>query len=449
MKKNCLTGIALVGLIVNIACFPLPTFASQKDKTIKPPNIVLIVIDDLGYADLGIYGNKIHKTPNIDRLAKEGLMFTDFHSNGPVCSPTRAALMTGQYQQRTGIEHAIGFTRKEGMPLKKITIAEILAEKGYKSGVFGKWHLGHVELFGPNDQGFDESVTSNNTPDYHTHISRIGNYDWFINQKVEKEEGYLTDLVTKHSIRFIHKNKDQPFFLFVSHLAVHFPFQGPDDPPHRTEGNIWHETKYGPLPESQYRRAYKNMLEAVDESIGKIVLSLDEAKLRDNTLILIISDNGAYSWVGSNYPFRGQKGDLFEGGHRVPAITNWPGRIKAGGISDASTMTMDIAPTLVSIAGKKKLNDFLFDGIDLSPVLFSEEALPHRILFWRFNNPYDNTKAYAIRVGAWKYIEKEGENYLFNLNQDPTESNNLIDSYKNKASQLDKTYHEWLKNIEN
>jgi arylsulfatase A len=356
--------------------------------------------------------------------------------------------MTGQYQQRAGIEHAIGFTRDEGMPLEKITIAEILSKWGYKCGVFGKWHLGHVELFGPNDQGFDQSTVSNNTPDYHTHISRIGEYDWFTNQKIVKEQGYLTDLVTKHSIQFIGENKDQPFFLFISHLAVHFPFQGPGDPPHRTEGKMWHENKYGPLPESQYRRAYKEMLEAVDESIEKVVFTIDEAKLRDNTLIFITSDNGAYSWVGSNYPFRGQKGDLFEGGHRVPAIANWPGKITAASISNALTMTMDIAPTLVSITGKKKINDYSFDGIDLSPVLFNEEALPQRILFWRFNNPYENTKAYAIRDGTWKYIEKEGNNYLFNLDQDPTESNNLIDSYKNKAIQLENTYHKWLRNIE-
>jgi len=451
--KLILFRVLFTVIIANAEWFSSSISASQVGEikippSSSPPNIVLIVIDDLGYWDLGIYGNQIHQTPNIDRLAEEGMLFTDFHSNGPVCSPTRAALMTGQYQQRSGVEHAIGFTLEEGMPLQKNTIAELLREAGYESGVFGKWHLGHVSRYGPNDQGFEQSCVSNNTPDYHTHVSRVGRLDWFKNHEMENESGYLTDLVTDHSIRFIREKKDQPFFLFISHLAVHFPFQGPDDPPHRTLGKIWHDTKYGPLPESQYRRAYRDMLEAVDESVGKVVATLDEMKLRDETLIFIISDNGAYSWVGSNFPYRGQKGDLFEGGHRIPAIANWPGHIPAGSISDATTMTMDIAPTLVSITGLSHPEDQLFDGEDLSPVLFKKEDLGHRILFWRFNNPYDNTKAYAVRDGGWKYVVVEGKCYLFNLKQDNTESNNLIGAYPATADRLEKAYQKWLKNVE-
>jgi arylsulfatase A len=435
-------------------CFPSEVFAAEtndKDHQVSKasPNFILIVIDDLGYGDIGIYGNKNHLTPNIDKLAKEGLLLTDFHSNGSVCSPTRAALMTGQYQQRAGVEHAIGFNQEEGMPLEKITIAEMLRNKGYKSGVFGKWHLGHVNRFGPNDQGFDQSVVSNNTPDYHTHISREGEYDWYFNHEIAKEEGYLTDLVTKHSVRFIRENRDHPFFLFVSHPAVHFPFQGPDDPPHRTEGKTWHDSKYGPLPESQYRRAYRDMLEAVDLSVGKVVEALNETDQRGNTLIFITSDNGAYSWVGSNFPYRGQKGDLFEGGHRVPAIANWPGHIAAGSISDATTMTMDIAPTLLSLAGMPNPENVIFDGVDMSPVFLGNGDIPQRLLFWRFNNPYDETKSFAVRHSGWKYVETEDQKYLFYLNGDPTESNNIIDFYQNKASRLHAAYQKWIKNLEN
>lgn len=435
------------------SCFPSFVFAVKsngKDQlsSTSLPNFVLIVIDDLGYGDIGIYGNKIHHTPNIDRLAKEGLLLTDFHSNGSVCSPTRAALMTGQYQQRAGVEHAIGFNEEEGMPLEKITIAEMLRERGYKSAVFGKWHIGHVNHFGPNDQGFDHSVVSNNTPDYHSHISREGEYDWYVNQEIAKEPGYLTDLVTKHAVRFIHENSDHPFFLFVSHPAVHFPFQGPGDPPHRTEGKTWHDTKYGPLPESQYRRAYREMLEAVDQSIGKVIEALDEIDQRNNTLIFITSDNGAYSWVGSNFPYKGQKGDLFEGGHRVPAIVNWPGHIDAGRISDVTTMTMDIAPTLMSLAGVPNPDNVIFDGIDLSPVLLGNGDIPQRLLFWRFNNPYDHTKSFAVRDGGWKYVESDNNKYLYYLNSDPTENNNIIDYYQNKAFQLKAAYQKWIKNLE-
>lgn len=412
------------------------------------PNFILIVIDDLGYGDLGIYGNKMHKTPNIDKLAKEGLLLTDFHSNGSVCSPTRAALLTGQYQQRSGIEHAIGFNTAEGMPLEKITIAEMLKAGGYKSGVFGKWHVGHVKEYGPNYQGFDLSVVCNNTPDYHTHISRIGEYDWFLNHESEPEPGYLTDLVTKHSVSFIKTNRENPFFLFLSHPAVHFPFQGPNDPPHRTIGKTWHDTKYGPLPKSEYQKAYKDMLEAVDQNIGQIIETLENINLRNNTLIFITSDNGAYSWVGSNFPFRGQKGDLFEGGHRVPAIVNWPGSIEAGNISNETMMTMDIAPTLLALAGLPVPENVIFDGVDLSPAFLQNGAVPQRMLYWRFNNPYDKTKSFAIRDGFWKYIESDGSRYLFHLSGDPTESNNIINFYQNKASQLNAAYQKWIKQTE-
>src|SRR5690606_31367576 len=235
-----------------------PVYGAIPSCLPNPPNIVLIVIDDIGYNDLDIYGSQIDHMPNIDRLAREGMIFTDFHSNAPVCSPTRAAIMTGQYQQRSKVEHAIGFTMDEGMPLEKITIAETLKDAGYECGVFGKWHLGHVSIFGPNNQGFDGSVVSNNTPDYHTHVSRVGKLDWFKDHKPDDEPGYLTDLVTGHSIRFIKDNRDNPFFLFISHIAAHFPFQGPEDPSHRTLGKIWHESKYGPLTESQFRGAYKD-----------------------------------------------------------------------------------------------------------------------------------------------------------------------------------------------
>ena len=423
-----------------------PIHGSTIYGSSHPPNIVLIVIDDIGYNDLGIYGSKVHHTPNIDQLAKEGMIFTDFHSNAPVCSPTRAAIMTGQYQQRSNVEHAIGFTKDEGMPLEKITIAEILAEAGYHCGVFGKWHLGHVSIFGPNDQGFDQSVVSNNTSDYHTHVSREGQLDWFKNHELLEEPGYLTDLVTDHSVRFIKENRDEPFFLFVSHVAAHFPFQGPKDPPHRTIGEIWHDSKYGPLPESQYRRAYKDMLEEVDKSVGEVVRALDELGLRDNTLIFIISDNGAYSWVGSNYPYRGQKGDLFEGGQRIPAIANWPHHIPEHSVSDAITMTMDLAPTFASLANVEIPNDIAnqFDGEDLSGVLIHNQQFKDRILFWKFPNPYTDSYAYAVRQLSWKYIVKDGKRFLFNLGMDQTESNNLIEVYLDRADKMEAEYQKWL-----
>ena len=421
---------------------------NEKSNTGSPPNFVLILVDDLGYGDLGIYGNSDHHTPHMDALAREGMLFTDFYANAPVCSPTRAALMTGQYQQRSGVEHAIGFTMEEGMPLEKVTIAELLQDAGYVSGVFGKWHIGHVTLFGPNDQGFMHSRVSNNTPDYHTHISRVGEYDWYKDHEVKEESGYLTDLVTEHSVRFIHDKKEQPFFLFISHIAVHFPFQGPNDPAHRTPGKIWHHVRLGPLPESQYRRAYREMVESVDQSVGDVVSTLDELGLRENTLVFVTSDNGAYHWVGSNYPLRGQKGDLYEGGIRVPAFANWPGRIASGQISNVQATTMDLAPTFLSLACLSLANEQFFDGVDLKDVLFENADLPHRTLFWRFNNPYTDTRSYAVRDGGWKYLVFEDQRYLFQLDIDITESNNLLTRYPKEAERLEKAYRTWLDDVE-
>lgn len=426
----------------------------EPHSSLQPPNIVLVVIDDLGFGDLGCYGSELHETPNMDALAKGGMRFTDFHTNGPVCSPTRAALMTGQYQQRSGIESAIGFVTDEGVSQEKVMISEILAEKGYACGVVGKWHLGWVGAYGPNNQGFDISYCSNNSPDYHSHVSRNGKVDWYKDHQLHKESGYLTDLVTKHSRTFIEENRERPFFLFVSHPAIHFPFQGPTDPPFRTEGTLWHgneriiglvqpDSKYGPLPPERYKRAYKDMLESVDSSVGAIVETIDELGLRERTLIVVTSDNGAYSWVGSNGIYRGQKGDLFEGGHRVPGIFNWPGKIPVGSVSEETAITMDLAPTFVSLAGTPDTEKGAFDGTDISPVLFDRASLPPRTLFWRFNNSYTESHARAVRKGDWKFVLEEGQRYLFDLSKDPAERNNLASDYPERVEAMDAAFLEW------
>lgn len=420
----------------------------------RAPNIVLIVVDDLGYGDLGCYGSELHDTPNIDALAKGGMRFTDFHTNGPVCSPTRAAIMTGQYQQRSGIESAIGFVTDEGVSLEKVMFSEMLVEGGYACGLVGKWHLGWVGTFGPNDQGFDISYCSNNSPDYHSHVSRNGKVDWYKDHQLYKESGYLTDLVTKHSRSFIEENQEQPFFLFVSHPAIHFPFQGPADPPFRTEGKLWHgserivgqiqpDSKYGPLPPEEYKRAYKDMLESVDRSVGAIVGTIDELGLREDTLIVVTSDNGAYFWVGSNGIYRGQKGDLFEGGHRVPGIFNWPGKIPRDSVSEEITTTMDLAPTFVSVAGTTYSEKQAFDGMDISPVLFDQALLPPRTIFWRFNNSYTDSQARAVREGDWKFVLEGGQRYLFDLSEDPAERNNLASEYLERVETMDAAFLEW------
>lgn len=384
------------------------------------PNIVMILIDDMGYADLSCYGSKTIRTPNIDRLAADGMRFTDFHSNGAVCSPTRAAFLTGRYPQRSGIEAAIGFVRDEGVPLEATMVSEVLRAASYRTAVFGKWHVGHVAHFGPNDQGFDQSRCSNNNPDYHSHVSRDGNVDWYKDQKLADEPGYLVDIVTKHATRFIAENKARPFFLYVPHLAGHFPYQGRSDPPHRTTGRTWDgDDRYGPLSKGERKRAYREMIEAVDDSVRQIVGALESAGVRERTLIVVNSDNGGYLSVSDNGPYRGEKGDLFEGGHRVAAIANWPGRIKAGVTSAVTAMTADLMPTFISIAKAPHPAGLVLDGVDLSGVLFRGESLPERALYWR------DADEKAVRLGPWKLIVQENGTSLFNLERDPGEARDL------------------------
>ncbi len=342
--------------------------AAATDSGRPRPNVLLIVIDDLGYGDLGCYGSTRHRAPHLDRLAAGGMRFTDFHTNGAVCSPTRAALMTGQYQQRSGIEAAIGFTLEEGVPLAQTMLAEMLAPPGYRSGVFGKWHLGHVTRFGPNDQGFHESVCSNNSPDYHSHISRDGNHDWWHNQQPHREPGYLTDLVTRHT-------------------------------------------------------------------------RLEELGMRDRTLIFVTSDNGAYSWVGSNRPLRGQKAEMFEGGHRVPAIANWPGRIPAGTVSDATLMTMDLAPTVLALTGITAPQTLRFDGADLSGVWLRSERLPERTLFWRDDDER------AVRRGSWKLIKTAQQTQLFDLQRDLGEEHDVAPTHPAKVRELEQALAAWERDV--
>jgi len=251
------------------------------------PNIVFIMIDDLGYGDLGCYGSKDSYTPNIDLLAKEGLLLTDYHANGATCSPTRAALMTGRYQYRYGqrFEGPLSATRNDsiddGLPEEAYTIAEALKDNGYVTGMYGKWHLGAKPPLLPANQGFDDFVgLGYGDGDHFTHIDRLGNKDWWHNDSLKMEKGYSVDLITDHSIDFIKKNREAPFFLYVSHLAIHFPWQAPNDPPQRVEGRDYRNDKWGIIPNRKNVRPHvKEMIEAIDARVGGIIQTLKELKL--------------------------------------------------------------------------------------------------------------------------------------------------------------------------
>jgi len=413
----------------------------------EKPNVIIIMADDLGYGDIGCYGNTTIKTPNLDALAAGGMKFTDFHSNGAVCSPTRAALLTGQYQQRCGIEgviYAKGPARETGIPLQETTFAEVLKSAGYKTALFGKWHLGYNVKFNPTKQGFDEfrGYVSGNV-DYHSHIDGAGIEDWWKNDEKVPEEGYCTDLITKYAVRFIEENRNRPFCLYVPHECPHYPYQGRKDKADRSVGN--------PQPmlgsRSNRTKAYKEMIEAMDDGVGEIVRTVKRLGLERMTFIFFCSDNGA-TGPGSNKPLRAKKGTMWEGGHRVPAIASWPGKIKPGMITHETTMTMDIFPTMVAVAGTTIPKGLNFDGENLSPVLFDDNPLPERALFWRWRGQK------AVRKGPWKLVitkakrkNKEPVIELFNLKMDLGEQKNLKDTHSEKTRELTAELAKWEEEV--
>ena len=410
------------------------------------PNLVLIVADDLGYGDLGCYGSRLNRTPQIDALAAGGLRFTDFHSAGPMCSPTRAAMLTGLYQQRFGrlFDTAISGVRdrERGLPLAAVTIAEVLRERGYATACFGKWHLGYQSPFLPPSQGFDEFVgLASGDGDFHTHVDRSGNEDWWQGNRIRMEEGYTTELLTRHSIRFIEDHRDQPFFLYLPHLAIHFPWQGPDDPPQRQPGRSYHQDKWGLIPDrGNVAPHVKAMIEALDAGVGRVMSALRRNGLAENTLVIFTSDNGGYLTYGrefrnisSNGPWRGQKTQLYEGGHRVPAIFHWPGRIKPG-VTAATAHSVDLFPTLARLADHRSVKS---DGMDLTPLLFRGEAPPARRFFWRAGAKR------AVRDGEWKLVREGKEAELFNLTADPGEGRNLARLHPEKLRELERAWQDW------
>lgn len=416
------------------------------------PNIILILADDLGYGDLGCYGSHIQETPHIDQLAADGIRFTDFHSAGPMCTPTRAAMLTGLYQQRFGrdFDTALSGDYEYGLPQEAVTIAELLKPQGYATACIGKWHLGYRPPWLPPNQGFDlfRGLASGDG-DYHTHIDRSGNPDWWHNNQLESVEGYTTDLLTQFSVEFIRSHRHRPFFLYVPHLAIHFPWQGPNDPPHRRLGVNYDDDKWGVIPDrSNVVRHVRDMLTALDASVGAMIAELEKWSLRERTLVIFTSDNGGYLTydpdfknVSSNGPLRGQKTQLYEGGHRVPAIFSWPGTLQSR-ISEQVAHSIDILPTLASLAGLQP-EEFKTDGQNLLPHLTGGQNLKERMLFWRARQQS------AVRSGPWKLYRDDQRVELYDLQQDLSERHDLAAQYPQRIAEMIEAWQRWEESVSN
>ncbi len=461
MKTVSWTGIVSIVIVCHLSADQ-----GQVESKTRLPNIVLMVADDLGYADLGCYGNSKVVTPNIDRLAAEGMRFTDFHSNGAQCSPTRAALLTGRYQQRAGMDEVGGVLSDD-----TVVIAERLRdEAGYATGIFGKWHVsGHNRTLEeyrhrmPTDYGFDEfRGFMGGFIDPNNHHNSAGALDWWRDGWPVVEEGYSSRLLVDHVVRFIRESRDRPFFVYLAFSEPHFPYLTPEDPPYYKPGAAYPRagdpahSRLGPHDGSPaLQKVVHRMIHELDRGVGRVMDVLRDTGVRDDTLVFFVSDNGGYVYyqqfdvatqsfvnmprlnvgqISDNGPLRGQKAELYEGGHRVPAIASWPGRIPAGTATAEVGMTMDLYPTFLALAGLKTPpadDPLALDGVSLLPLLTRREPLPPRLLYWFFQHRE------AIRDGHWKLVRnKPASPELYNLEDDIAESVDLSGRQPELTSRL-------------
>ena len=385
------------------------------------PNFIFILADDLGYADLGCYGGRTNPSPVLDRLAAQGLKFTDGYANSPVCSPTRFALATGrwQYRLRGGNDEPIASRHRGsallGLPAGHPTLASLLRDAGYRTALVGKWHLGFHPHFGPLKSGYQEffGVMSGGV-DYFTHRDPAGMHDLYDGESEVERSGYLTDLLTERAVAFLEEQRGQPFLLSLHYTAPHWPWETrADEAEARRIKQIYHFDG-GSLA------TYAGMIRQMDEGIGRVLDALERIGAAEHTLVVFTSDNGGERFSDS-WPFKGGKMDLLEGGIRVPYIARWPARIAPGAVTAQLALTMDWTATILDAAGVAPHPEYPLDGTSLMPVLEAPAAPFERELYWRMK--YRNQK--AMRSGHWKWLCLEGHEFLYDLSIDARERANF------------------------
>ncbi len=393
-----------------------------ETATRRAPNIVFIMADDLGYADIGCYGRRELSTPNIDRIAARGVRLRHAYANSAVCSATRLALVTGRYQYRLplGLEEPLAGNRDIGLPPEHPTLPSLLKQAGYRTSLIGKWHLGYPPKFGPLRSGYDRFFgIRSGTADYYTHENTRKEHDLWDGDEPARRSGYLTDVLGDHAVDTVNEYAagGQPFLLSLHFNAPHWPWVAPGDTAEseRLRGSTLRHFDGGT------QRTYHRMIEAMDLQIGRVLQALDANGLSDNTIVIFTSDNGGERF-SDTWPFTGIKTDLLEGGIRIPALICWPAHVPAGQISDQVTITMDWFATLLAAAGTAPHRDYPTDGMDLLPILMRHADPVRRTLFWRYR-----TKAQrAMRDGDFKYLKIEGNTFLFDVVSDPRERGNLM-----------------------
>lgn len=410
---------------------------ADTGKPPRQPNILFILADDLGYADLSVYGQTDYRTPQLDKLAAEGVRFTQAYANSAVCSATRFALITGRYQYRLrgGLEEPIaGASDTIGLPPEHPTLPSLLKQAGYATALIGKWHLGSLPKFGPLKSGYDSFFGNyGGGLDYFTHVGTDMKEDLYEGEVPVHKIGYYTDLLGARAVDYVNQQQaGQPFFLSLHYTAPHWPWEGPgDEAVSREIGNLGH-------PDGGNLTVYGKMVEALDNSVGKVLRALEQRGLAEDTIVVFTSDNGGERF-SKTWPFTGQKTELLEGGIRVPAIVRWPRRIKAGQVSAQVAISMDWLPTLLAAAGSRPDRAYPADGIDLSPALLGTAPLAERSLFWR----YKANAQRAVRSGDWKYLLIRDTEFLFDVVTDQHERANLARKHPEVLRELKAQWESW------
>jgi len=424
MKTTSISLRIYASLFFAITCIAVPTYGQTTDK----PNFVLIFIDDMGYGDIGPFGNTVNQTPNLDKMAEEGICLTNFYVSNTACTPSRSALMTGCYADRIGMDGGVNFPgESRGLNPREITIADMLKEAGYATGCFGKWHMGDQVEFLPLEHGFDEYAGipySNDMWEQHPNSKNwktqpVPPLTWIEGDEVVahipdgKSQALLADAITDAAVDFIKRNHDRPFFAYVPHAYVHLPRYTLEERAKKAEGDVT-----------------RAQIEEVDASVGRILDTIRELGIANNTLVLFTSDNGGS--IGTSMgPLRGGKGGpKYEGHMRVPTVAWWPKTIPAGSVSAEIGATIDMLPTLAALAGGKTPADRVIDGQDISDVLLGKPGAksPHEILYYEYQ---------GIRRGPWKLVRvNKNKEELYNLDDDFGETKNLIEQHPDIAAEL-------------
>jgi arylsulfatase A-like enzyme len=442
--QGCLTRRDLLRGAAAATIVALGTRTTGAKESPKPPNIVFILADDLGYADVSCYGRPDLRTPNIDSIARRGVRFLQAYANSAVCSATRTALITGRYQYRLriGLEEPLAGNPAVGLPPEHPTLPSLLKKAGYSSTLVGKWHLGTLPKFGPLRSGYDHFYGfRGGAVDYYSHKS--GNRDDLWDDDVPiHETGYLTELLGTRAVQVIngYAKSPQPFMVSLHFNAPHWPWEAPGDEAESQRlgakagsgGNTLIDFDGGS------QKTYQQMIEAMDRQIGRVLQALKANRLTENTIVIFTSDNGGERFADT-WPFTGKKTELLEGGLRIPSVISWPARIPQGKTTEQVSISMDWVPTLLAAGGASADAAYPLDGMNLLPGLIQNAAPIPRKLFWR----YKANAQRAVRDGDYKFLKILENTFLFNVVEDPLERANLKERQKDRYQKLIREWHEW------